>query len=58
MERDHGVTFELGRQEAEKEYRQKLYKNCGEDLLRDLMNHWKSEALITKIKELDNGIQQ
>jgi len=55
-EDDHGVTFELGRQEAEKEYRQKLYTNCGNAVLKDLIKHYKPEALIAKIKELSSPL--
>ena len=47
------VCFESGRQESDKEWRQKIYKDGGSQIIKEILNHYKPEhviELITNIK--------
>lgn len=45
------VAYEDGYQVANKEWRKRIYKNCGEEVIQKLLEHYKPEALINQIKD-------
>jgi len=48
------VAYEDGYQVANKEWRKKIYKDGGEAIIKELLDHYKTESVIDKIRAMRN----